>query len=69
VVADPIAQIQWFNCDGTTGNATLTDPAPYVIPCVVENSIIVFGGAADITKGAYCGNTCGTTTTTTIAPL
>ena len=68
VVADPVVEIQWYNCDGTTGNATLTDSTPYVIPCVVESSIVIFGGAATITQGAYCGNTCGTTTTTTLAP-
>ena len=69
VTADPTATIQWINCNGSTGEAVLSDPTPFVITCAVENSIITTGGAVTITKGAYCGNTCGTTTTTTIAPL
>jgi len=69
VIADPVAEIQWYNCDGSTGSIILTDSTPYVIPCVIENSIIILGGVANITQGTYCGNTCGTTTTTTIAPL
>jgi len=69
VTADPTATIQWFNCNGSTGEAVLSDPTPFVIACAVENSIITTAGAVTITKGAYCGNTCGTTTTTTTAPL
>ena len=69
VTADPTATIQWINCNGTTGEAVLSDSTPFVITCAVENSIITTGGAVTIAKGAYCGNTCGTTTTTTIPPL
>jgi len=70
VTADPTATIQWINCDGTTGEAVLSDATPYVIACVVENSIVTTAGAVTIAKGDYCGNTCDTTTTTTtIAPL
>jgi hypothetical protein len=69
VTANPTATIQWINCNGSTGEAVLSDTTPFVITCAVENSIITTGGAVTITKGAYCGNTCGTTTTTTTAPL
>jgi len=69
VTADPTATIQWFNCNGTTGEAVLSDSTPFVITCAVENSIVIIAGAITIAIGDYCGNTCGTTTTTTTAPL
>jgi hypothetical protein len=69
VTADPTATIQWINCNGTTGEAVLSDPTPFVITCAVENSIVIISGAVTIAIGAYCGNTCGTTSTTTTAPL
>jgi hypothetical protein len=69
VTADPTATIQLINCNGTTGEAVLSDPTPFVIACAVENSIVIISGAVTIAIGAYCGNTCGTTSTTTTAPL
>jgi hypothetical protein len=69
VTANPTATIQWINCNGTTGEAVLSDATPYLITCAVENSIVTIAGAVTIVTGAYCGNTCGTTTTTTLPPL
>lgn len=65
VTANPTATIQWINCNETAGEATLSDPTPYEIPCAVENSVVVMGGVATVTIGTLCGNTCPTTTTTT----
>jgi hypothetical protein len=65
VTADPTATIQWINCNGTTGDAVLSDSTPYAITCAVENSVVIIGGFANITAGTLCGNTCPTTTTTT----
>lgn len=65
VTADVSATIQWINCNGTAGEAVLSDPTPYEIPCAVENSIVIISGTATIAIGTLCGNTCPTTTTTT----
>jgi len=64
VVANPTATIQWYNCDESSGYQVLSDNTPFNITCAVELSVVVIGGAANITQGSYCGNTCPTPTPT-----
>ena len=63
---------QWIGCDGLTYSDSVGYEGTYNIPCAVEGSVLLFffpAPGAGVTQGALCGNTCGTTTTTTIAPI
>ncbi len=63
---------QWIGCDGFTYTDSVGYEGTYNITCAVEGSVTLFffpAPGAGVTQGALCGNTCGTTTTTTLPPL
>jgi hypothetical protein len=63
------ATFQWIDCQGFTQTDSVGIDQTYNIPCAVQNSVLFIFGFGTATIGAYCGNTCGTTTTTTLPPL
>ena len=63
------ATFQWIDCQGITQTTSVGLGESYVISCAVESSVLFIFGFGTATIGAYCGNTCGTTTTTTLAPI
>ncbi|NDB96465.1 MAG: hypothetical protein EBZ78_09965 [Verrucomicrobia bacterium] len=63
------ATFQWIDCQGFTQTDSIGIDGSYNILCAVEGSVTFTFGFGTATQGAYCGNTCGTTTTTTLPPL
>ncbi len=63
------ATFQWIDCQGNTQTDGIGANETYNISCAVQNSVTFLFGFGIATIGVYCGNTCGTTTTTTLPPL